>query len=116
MVTWIACIAILLNSLAPAFAASGQLGHHAHWHELCHDGGTLVVFVADEEPQAPESHGDHGHCPLCCGHGHVWALPPTLPEVSVLPRQITFPRIFFLTPHIQHVWQAAQPRGPPAHS
>ncbi|HBO0525156.1 MULTISPECIES: DUF2946 domain-containing protein [Pseudomonadota] len=119
IVAWIACLAILLGSLAPALGLPGHAAHHGSWYELCHDGGLAMVFMADGDcSQSPESHGDHAshHCPLCCGHSAGWALLPASPEIPAAPQQSPcFASLSFVA-YTPHVWLGAQPRGPPVHS
>ncbi|WP_410174217.1 DUF2946 domain-containing protein [Pseudomonas helleri] len=115
-----ACIAVLLHPVASLSHASHAV-EHGHWHEVCHESGLVSVFIehADEaahtSPDQPH-HASH-HCHLCCGHGALWALPPTSPDVTLSQYfHLPYPRLFLLSPHTQHVWRTAQPRGPPTHS
>ncbi|WP_409411572.1 DUF2946 family protein [Comamonas sp.] len=101
------------------------MAHHGHaqsqgyWHELCAGGGVDMVFIADTDHQAPNTPDDathHHHCPLCCGHGASWALPPSLPQTPALALERNVPVLFLLGHYTQHAWRTAQARGPPIFS
>ncbi|MGB7480947.1 MAG: DUF2946 domain-containing protein, partial [Burkholderiaceae bacterium] len=80
---WIACLAILLNALAPSLshALASPAPRAAVWEEICsaHGAATSADDPADSIPEHAQA---SPHCPFCAPHGGHAALPP--PAVSLL--------------------------------
>lgn len=118
--TWLACLAILLNALAPSIshALDSFNGRSAAWVEICSLDGTRFVTVAAD--QAPSS-GDQPqakvaqHCPFCASHAGNFALPaPSLAALAADPGTTIAPFLFYRAPQPLFAWAAANPRAPPA--
>lgn len=121
LTTWLAALALLLVTLAPALSqALGVAGDRA-WVEVCSATGSRWVSTdaAPDEPMPASSAKQLlDHCPCC--HLHVdsvvpasapWPAlqwPPGLGEVR--------PSAFLRAPRTLHAWVSAQPRAPPAAS
>lgn len=124
---WIACLAILLNALAPSVshAIAASKGKAPSLIEICSAAGSRFVTVDDagqpvapaDQDQSDRHHADDAarHCPFCVTHGGGDGLPPA--ALSVLhpaPGQAAMPRLFYLAPKPLFSWSAASPRGPPS--
>ena len=115
LVSWFACLAILVGALAPAVSHALQApGGDSTWVEVCTALGAQRVKLDPSD----ESHSPAGplleHCPYCSLHAD--ATPPPAPvSVPVLPLPRSGPPERFLTaPRTLFVWAAAQPRAPPS--
>jgi hypothetical protein len=119
VVSWIALLAILMASLAPALSHAMGSAPAATWTEICTSSGSVLVAVAHEDAGTPASRlpGDaHAleHCPYCSLHVDAFAMPPALPTVheplllgDIVPAAL---------PHAEagtSAWPGAQPRAPP---
>lgn len=120
---WIACLAILMASLAPsishALAAASTAG--TVWAEICSAAGLKMIEVSHGEaadPSAPTTHGLHlEDCPFCLTHANAVGLPPaSIPVPLVLSSSFPLPALFYQSPRPLFVWAAPQSRAPPAHS
>jgi hypothetical protein len=134
---WIACLAILLNALAPAFAHALPHGGTHGW-EICLNDGTRLAgsgqldratFLAlTDRTRPPPAEllsriADSGgakmamaDCGYCLAHAGGPGLPPAA-SLSV-PAAIAAaerPYLFYHAPRPLATWAAAQPRGPPAY-
>lgn len=113
---WIACLAMLLNALAPAVAHGGDpLAAALAGTDFCVTAdGAEPALAIDYAP----AHRDFGHggsaCPFCHAHTYSPALPsraqwfwvgaPTSAEPIVIPVAVATAYFF---------WPSAQPRAPP---
>ena len=112
---WIASLAILFGTLAPAalqaLSAAGGV-----WAEVCSASGARWVRVGDASPGGAPADTGHvlGHCPLCSLHTPTLGLPPA--HASGLPPALAsfaVPALFLAAPRPLFAWLSAQPRGPP---
>ena len=118
---WIACLAILLNALAPSIshALAAHKGSPSRLIEICTVAGTRVVADGDAAMSKPAgSDAQHRealeHCPYCSIHAGSDGLPP--PALIVLQpadRGAAMPLLFYAAPRPLFSWSAARPRGPP---
>ena len=121
-IAWFACVAILLNSLAPAIshAMASMQGKDAPWTEICTTSGTKFIPLElglkrsqDQQPQPMAME----HCAYCLTHAGSFAV---FTDVELaLPHAATthtYPKLFYQSPAPLFVWAAASPRAPPAHS
>jgi len=127
---WIACLAILLNALAPGVSHALALadGRHAGpgWEICLNDGtrlsgsGTLdeATFraVTDRSRPAPQPDAapPMSDCGYCLAHAGALGLPP--PALAPLPfaaMPAARPFLFYHAPRPLQAWVAAHPRGPP---
>lgn len=115
---WIATLAVVMASLAPALShALGSAGPAA-WSEICTSLGPQRVALDDSAGgrNSPQTLGHLlEHCPYCSLHADAFALPPApvaLPEP--LPPGPLLPPAFLHADQTPSVWTSAQPRAPPA--
>jgi uncharacterized protein involved in copper resistance len=125
---WLACLAILLNVLAPSIShAISQAKHSQTTHlpassmEICSMDGDHSVMAADEQPQAPADSPDNphvhaaSHCPFCSSHGGNVALPSSaMPALFGSAGAAILPVLFYHAPRPLFAWATAHPRAPPA--
>lgn len=113
-----ACLAMLLSSLAPSIAHA--LASHTPapppWAEICTAHG-LTTIAAQGGKQTPDQKQPHQHmsdCPWCRVHADLPALPPSDPAPPlVLDGMPSYPSLFYQAPRPLFAWTAAQPRAPP---
>jgi hypothetical protein len=115
---WIACLAILFGSLAPAISpAPAAASAGAARLEICTRAGIMLVAVSDtaasESPLGLMQ--DHlQHCPCCLAQDRPFALlPPLQLTFAILGGHDLFPALFYEAPHPLFSWSAANPRAPP---
>lgn len=118
LVTWIATLALLLASLAPALAQAGA--GPARWAEICTGTGTTLVAFHDDrddrgDPARPQPAAHVlEHCPYCSLHADTLALPPALPVLpAALPPGPLLPAAFLHADETLDVWASAPARAPP---
>jgi hypothetical protein len=113
---WIACLAILLNALAPSISHALSFGP-SNMIEICSATGTTWIAVDQATPDAPKKSQLHHleHCPFCMTHADTFALPlPLTSSFAVAGGHDLFPALFYDAPSPLFSWSAAHPRGPPA--
>lgn len=122
---WIACLAILMNALAPAISHAVN-GKPRTW-EICLNDGTRVsgvgeldyatfVAVTDRSKPQPAIHADMEDCSYCLPHAGWFGLPPADAALALpLDGAALRPILFYQSPQPLPVWSASNPRGPPAH-
>lgn len=116
VVSWIALLAILMASLAPALSHAMGSTAPTTWMEVCTSTGSMLVAAGDDEgtPRLPGVSHALEHCPYCSLHTDAFAMPPALPTVHepVLLGDIV-PAAFLHADATASVWLSAQPRAPP---
>lgn len=117
-VSWIACLAILLGTVAP------QTSHAIHrdapiaWMDICTTDGAKTTspngtFAVDQGPSGPVDHLFQ-HCPDCSLNANAPGMPPPFESTPTLLEFAFGETERFLTARrTQFAWIAAQPRGPP---
>lgn len=121
VLAWLALLAVLMATLAPA--VSQALGAHGptSWIEVCTANGARLVRLDEPGPQAPAAPADAhllGHCPYCALHVDTLA-PPPAPTAQLAVAQAlahALPAAFLHAPRTAAVWCSAQPRAPPFQS
>lgn len=121
MVSWMACLAILLSALAPAISHAVQRDAPEGWVEICSVTGAKMVRVDDASTPKPGTEESQSHvfkhCPYCSVHTDALGLPPAPPASLALMSLDTFvPALFLLAPRTLFAWASAQPRAPPLKS
>jgi hypothetical protein len=122
--SWLALVAVLALALLPTISRAWGLGAEsvgAHaMVEVCTTDGLRMVPASEGQtsPHTPAHHADPFER---CAHCVLGAAPlAMLPAASVWqapdPRALALPALFLQAPYTLHVWAAAQPRAPPAHS
>ena len=112
---WIASLAILFGTLAPA-ALQALSAAGGAWAEVCTASGARWIRVGDTAPSEKPAGAGHvlGHCPLCGLHTPTLGLPPA--HESGLPSAaagFAVPALFLAAPRPLFAWLSAQPRAPP---
>jgi hypothetical protein len=128
---WIACLAILLNALAPSIShALSRMAGPSNMIEICSASGTRWISsevastiagkipgaqFSAEEPSTGSPLHHLEHCPFCLTHAGTFALPAPLSTLfAVQGGHDLFPALFYDSPSPLFSWSAAHPRGPPA--
>ena len=116
---WIACWAILFNTLVPtlSYAFSAANGNSV-LQEICSASGAKYASVgAADAIKMPGGASLHhlDHCPYCLSDGSAPALPTTLPAApAVAETGAYYPPLFYTAPAPLFSWSASKPRGPPS--
>jgi len=117
LLSWIACFAILMGSVAPAISHALRQSPVDLLTEVCTSLGAKRLPAGPAADQsAPTIPGGHGmkHCPDCFLHTPSVAPPPA--QVFCLCTgllALELPRLFLVAPLTPHAWVTAQPRAPP---
>ena len=119
-VVWIAFLAILLSSLAPAIshAVAAAKGTANAWVEICTVAGDKRVradSAPDAESPAPAEHATHfEHCAFCQTHAGAIGWLPAAFAMPVILGSHVLPSLFYQSSRPLFAWAVAQPRAPPA--
>lgn len=118
--SWIAALAVLMASWAPALGqALGLDRGPAAWVEVCTTQGSKWLNkpsgrAAGDTSPAPGAHGLFDHCAYCSAHAPVLGLPPA---AGLLLRPADHhgdgPLAITVVPRTRHAWWSAEPRAPP---
>lgn len=124
---WIACLAILMNALAPSIshALAASRGDVVRW-DICRSPAdanakpvspALLAAIAEARlAQDLEQLGAmRGDCAYCLPHaGNDLLLPPSWDGMGLAVMHAARPFLFYHAPQPLAQLSAAQPRGPPA--
>ncbi len=119
-VAWIALLAMLMSTFAPAITHA-VVSAPMSWQsigEVCSiDGASTVTQVNDDAP-APSPPAGHRpsaeHCPYCLTHAPHFPLPaPAAAMEASASAWSPMPRLYLQAPATLFSWLAAQPRAPP---
>jgi DUF2946 family protein len=122
LVSWLACMAIVLNALAPAIshAMASVQGQPAPWTEICSVSGTKFapldfnLAVDGKKDRDTQPMSSMQHCPYCLTHaGSVGMLTDIGFELAKHDLSYSLPELFYQSPHPLFVWAASSPRAPP---
>ena len=120
IMAWMACIAILLATLAPAIshAIAPQGGSVPVWSEICTAGGLVAVdaaHLAPDDSSSPEQQNPHfDKCPYCRLQADVPGLPPSAATPTFAIEDGDFhPFLFYQSPSPSFAWTSGYPRAPP---
>jgi len=120
VITWIATLAVLMASLAPAFSLAMGMPGAAPWTVICSSAGAAPVALdhgtTGERPLPGMAHL-LDHCPYCSLHADALLVPPSpaaLPQPMLLGE--LDPAAFLHADDTLSVWSSAQPRAPPIRS
>jgi hypothetical protein len=113
--SWIALLAILVVTLAPAVTGALSASRTQLWGEVCSAAslaaGKSATSSGQESPAGPHA---FEHCPYCALHADL--APPPDPRQSGAGVALAFraqPAAFIHAPRANAVWTSAQPRAPP---
>lgn len=120
---WLALLAMVLGTLAPAVAqAVVASSERAQWVEVCSASGMMWVKADASAASGVDQAGhDAGgpmsdswmHCPWCSLHGGAPGLPPAMAAIELAPRQSDRPPAFSHQASLSGVWAVAHARAPP---
>lgn len=114
-VSWIALVAVLMASLAPALSHATGRSDFANWTQVCTAAGTAPVAAGDGTvPHDPAALHGLEHCPYCGLHVDAFPVPSAPPTVHApMPLGDIVPAAFLHADETLGVWRSAQPRAPP---
>lgn len=120
IITWLACIAILLNTLAPAIshALAAVQGNTAPWEQICSTSGSKFIQLdLDAKSKSPNQNTmpmAMEQCAYCISHAASYALLTAidLQFGAIIPRHF-FPALYYRAPRPLFIWATSNPRGPP---
>ena len=118
LTSWIAALAMLVVSLAPALSHALASATGQSWIEICTTQGSKWIQAGEDgSERAPASADVLDHCPCCSLHAPTLGLPPAQ-HLAHLPLRLTHevPLAFLSAPRTLHAWVSAQPRAPPLFS
>ena len=112
LTSWIACLAILFGTLAPALSHAFPVGSHTIEFPICSAAGhtTVQLNTIDIEPGVAPSQ----HCPFCTDGHHAPGLLPQTPALLVAVGGPVRPSVFYQAPEPLFHWAATRSRAPPA--
>jgi hypothetical protein len=118
LISWIACLAMLLAALAPAVShALSSVEHAGNAVEVCTMAGMQVVLLdADGGKIKPPLHKSMGmaDCPYCASHANAIGLPTaSAPILARLSPVVLAPSLFYHAARPLYAWAPAQSRAPP---
>lgn len=120
LISWVACVAILMATLAPTISHALLAGTQDAWLEVCSVSGfQLKRADADADRKNPDVPDVHllKHCPYCALHTIAFAPPPMQAAGwNALPMAFEVPRLFLVAPRTFYAWRTSQPRAPPLFS
>lgn len=122
----IACLAILLNAIAPtlshAFAADQT--EQTSWMQVCTVAGIKLIPLSINDPPTESSTQPSSsnnmvmsmeHCAYCFNHAGTWALlTSTETKISIPDLSYQLPPLFYHSPRPLFAWASSNPRAPPA--
>ncbi|MES2117994.1 MAG: DUF2946 domain-containing protein [Pseudomonadota bacterium] len=125
---WIACLAILMNALAPSIshAVAFMQGQAPAW-EICRADGSAMqsapvgdavktILASGGKQQAPQkAMFSMDDCGYCTPHaGSYGLLPSVVSGLGLSGAHQIRPFLFYRSPAPLTAWSASRPRGPPA--
>jgi hypothetical protein len=118
LTSWIAALAILLASLAPALSHALASATGSNWVEICTTQGSKWIQAGEDgSERAPASGHALEHCPYCSLHAPALGLPPATDLAQPPPGLChEVPLAFLSAPRTLHAWVSALPRAPPLFS
>ena len=115
LTSWIALLAILVVTLAPAVTGALSASRTQLWGAICSATTSVAARSAtstrDDAPAGPHA---FEHCPYCALHADL--APPPDPRRADAGVALAFraqPAAFEHAPRANAVWTSAQPRAPP---
>jgi hypothetical protein len=117
LTSWIAALALLLASLAPAVSHALASANGTNWIEICTTQGSKWIEAGKVGSERSPASAHALDCPYCPLHAPTLGLPPAsqLEHLSLrLGHEV--PLAFLSAPRTLHAWVSAQPRAPPLFS
>lgn len=109
---WIALLATLLVTLAPAATGAWSASSGLSWNRIC--SASNIESAKRGRPDAPATPQAFDHCPYCALHADLAPPPdPRGADAGVAPAFRALPAAFMRAPRANAVWTSAQPRAPP---
>lgn len=118
VLAWIAALAVLLASIAPAVSHAIGAQSPTGWAEICTGAGARLVALEDGHPGPAPLKGAMNlldHCPYCSLHADAFPVPPAAPALAdpILLGEL-LPPAFLHAGRTLDVWASAQARAPPS--
>ena len=117
LTSWVASLAILMASFAPAISHALGANTVPAEIEVCTSIGAKWVQSngeAGNTTSVPTDAHLFAHCPYCSLHANALASPPAPLALALLvPRGNAFPIAIRRAPRAFHVWASPQPRALP---
>ncbi|HEU4707694.1 MAG TPA: DUF2946 domain-containing protein, partial [Methylophilaceae bacterium] len=115
LIAWVACIAILLNALAPAIthAMASARGDISLLQEVCSAAGNKSPIVLHLGIKKPSNDKDSKsapmqHCPYCYTHAGSFGMVTGFPPLAASPDlAYSAPELFYHAPRPLFVWAAS---------
>ena len=111
--SWIALLAILMVTFAPAMTGAFSASAGLPWDKLC--SAANVDVDKSGTPDSPATPHAFEHCPYCALHADLAPPPdPRVADAGVALAFRAFPVAFARAPRGNAVWATGQPRAPPS--
>jgi hypothetical protein len=111
---WIALLAILMVTFAPAVTGALSASRGLTWDQVCSATAPAAANGASTGGESPAAPHAFEHCPYCALHADL--APPPDPRQADAGSALAFrayPAAFVHAPRANAVWANAQPRAPP---
>lgn len=123
IIAWLACLAVLLNSLAPAMshALAAAHGKAIPWAQICSTSGIKFIPLAfyqttntDKEQNDDSNPMAMDHCAYCLSHAGSFAITTDV-KLALTPINLSYflPYLFYHAPRPLFTWASSNPRAPP---
>jgi hypothetical protein len=117
--TWIAALAFLFGTWAPAISHAIAFSNAKPVEEVqvCTMEGmqTILIVPAPSGKTDPHTSARHlEHCPCCATHAGPGLPSPSRSAFAVPGVAIPFPQLFYRSATPLFAWTSSSPRGPPA--
>ena len=112
--SWIAIVAILVVTFAPALTGALSASRGLTWDQVCSATASTLTKASSTGDESPATPHAFEHCPYCALHADLAPPPdPRLADAGTVLALRAFPRAFVHAPRANATWASAQPRAPP---
>lgn len=119
-IAWLACLAIMLNSVMPAIShAMTATQDEPLLLEVCSAAGNKTSIAVQLQFEESNSSQDTQpapmqHCPYCLAHADHFTAPQHKQPLLLIPNlSYALPELFYHAPRPLFAWATSQPRAPP---
>lgn len=114
LTAWIALVAILMATFAPAISQTLAAQHAGDWAEICSAHGVDRIALDPDQTPAPTTADAHGACDYCTPHVQAGGVTPVAPATGPFAIRVPHAPIAFLSaPYTPFAWRSAPSRAPP---